>query len=88
MAARRIAWAVVACLFGIPGLATADCLARTGAARAVLVELYTSEGCNSCPPADRRLSQWKGQPELAGLLVPLAFHADLPESDFLSPLTD
>ena len=67
---------MLACLFGIPGLATADCLARSGAARAVLVELYTSEGCNSCPPADRRLSQWKGQPELAGRLVPLTFHVD------------
>jgi hypothetical protein len=67
---------MLGCLFGIPGLANADCQARTGAARAVLVELYTSEGCNSCPPADRRLSQWKGQPELAGRLVPLAFHVD------------
>jgi hypothetical protein len=76
MPARRLTWALLGCLSGTPGLATADCLAHSGAARAVLMELYTSEGCNSCPPADRRLSQWKGQPELAGLLVPLAFHVD------------
>lgn len=47
-----------------------------GAQRAVLLELYTSEGCDSCPPADRRLSQFKNQPETAGRLVPLAFHVD------------
>jgi hypothetical protein len=76
MPARRLTWALLGCLSGTPGLATADCLAHSGAARAVLMELYTSEGCNSCPPADRRLSQWKGQPELAGVLVPLAFHVD------------
>ena len=35
-----------------------------------VVELYTSEGCSSCPPADRWVSTLKGQPDL----VVLAFH--------------
>lgn len=37
-----------------------------------LVELYTSEGCSSCPPADRWLSTLKGRPDV----VALAFHVD------------
>ena len=59
-----------------PAVAAPACVARSGEHRAVLLELYTSEGCDSCPPADRRLSQWKDQPGLAGRLVPLAFHVD------------
>ena len=51
---------------------------RTGAARGglVLVELFTSQGCSSCPPADELLSRLAEDPELAGRVVPLAFHVD------------
>jgi hypothetical protein len=59
-----------------PAVAAPACVARSGEHRAVLLELYTSEGCDSCPPADRRLSQWKDQSGFAGRLVPLAFHVD------------
>ncbi|WP_296223353.1 DUF1223 domain-containing protein [Ralstonia sp. UBA689] len=38
-----------------------------------LVELYTSEGCNSCPPADRWLSRAPADPQR---WVPLALHVD------------
>jgi hypothetical protein len=59
-----------------PVAAAPACVAKSGEQRAILLELYTSEGCDSCPPADRRLSQWKTQAGLAGRLVPLAFHVD------------
>ena len=41
-----------------------------------LIELYTSEGCSSCPPADRWLSTLTDHPALWHQLVPIAFHVD------------
>ena len=41
-----------------------------------LVELYTSEGCSSCPPADRWLSKLRNSEQLWKGFVPLAFHVD------------
>ncbi len=44
--------------------------------RASLLELYTSEGCSSCPPAETWLSRLKGDPRLWTEFVPVAFHVD------------
>ncbi|MDX1801062.1 MAG: DUF1223 domain-containing protein [Marinobacter sp.] len=41
-----------------------------------VIELYTSEGCSSCPPAERWLSSLKEQPGLFSDFIPLAFHVD------------
>jgi hypothetical protein len=38
----------------------------------VVVELFTSEGCSSCPPADAFLGELAQRPDI----VPLAFHVD------------
>lgn len=48
----------------------------SGEQQTTLLELYTSEGCYSCPPADRWLTQLKKHPQLWQQLVPLAFHVD------------
>lgn len=53
-------------------LAHAECTAQSGATRVHLLELYTSEGCSSCPPADRWLSALPANEQV----VPLAFHVD------------
>src|SRR3989454_6981340 len=41
-----------------------------------VIELYTSEGCSSCPPAETWLSRLKESPGLWKNFVPLAFHVD------------
>lgn len=41
-----------------------------------VLELYTSEGCSSCPPADKWLSTLKNRSELFTKIIPLAFHVD------------
>ena len=53
-----------------------DCESRSAARRVALIELYTSEGCNSCPPADRWLSSLRARGFNAARVVPLAFHVD------------
>lgn len=60
---------------GFASAASAVCSAHSPAHRVALVELYSSEGCNSCPPADRWLSQWKDSGAAQGI-VPLALHVD------------
>ncbi len=68
--------ACLSCTVSAQVSAASACVASSGAQRAVLLELYTSEGCDSCPPADRRLSQFRSQADYAGRVVPLAFHVD------------
>src|SRR5438874_7635397 len=58
-----------------PPASGAQCAARSGERTAALVELYTSEGCSSCPPADRCFSSI-GRTFPPERVVPLALHVD------------
>lgn len=68
----------IAAAVGLPlalGAAAATplaCSVTANGAPPLVVELYTSEGCSSCPPVDRWLSTLKGRSDV----LPLAFHVD------------
>jgi hypothetical protein len=49
---------------------------ESGDTQSSLIELFTSEGCSSCPPAERWLSALKSSSDLWKKAVPVAFHVD------------
>jgi hypothetical protein len=65
---------LVATAFGLCSLAlgASGALAQSGSEPVVVVELYTSQGCSSCPPADDFLATLTRDPRI----LPLALHVD------------
>jgi hypothetical protein len=53
-----------------------QCSAKSAEKTTALVELYTSEGCDSCPPADRWLSALGPRGYAPDKVVPVALHVD------------
>jgi hypothetical protein len=49
---------------------------ESGSQQVALLELYTSEGCSSCPPAEAWLSRLRDDPGLWKTFVPVAYHVD------------
>ena len=49
---------------------------QSGRTATPFLELYSSEGCSSCPPAEKWLSRLKNDPKLWQDFVPVAFHVD------------
>jgi hypothetical protein len=57
-------------------LPAAPLLLDSGERQVTLLELYTSQGCSSCPPAERWLNKYTDDNDLWTELVPVAFHVD------------
>lgn len=58
------------------GAQGAEVVFESKPARTHLIELYTSQGCSSCLPAEQWMSGLKDQPRLWQDIVPVAFHVD------------
>jgi hypothetical protein len=62
--------------FGAPQVPGAEQRFNSGPNRVSLIELYTSEGCSSCPPAERWLGALREAPGLWRDFVPVAMHVN------------
>ena len=72
----RLLAGVMALAPATPGRAAPAVALTSGPEQVAVVELFTSEGCSSCPPAERRLAALRDEPRLWRDFVPLAFHVD------------
>ena len=72
---QRVLMAGVASICLLSSAVMAAKQIKSGEYKTAVVELYTSEGCSSCPPADTFLSKL-GQTNEADQIIPLAFHVD------------
>jgi hypothetical protein len=77
MALRRTVPLLAVLWSAMPAAIHAEqCALRSAAHRVTVLELYTSEGCSSCPPADRWLSSLPQRGVGPDAVVPLSFHVD------------
>ncbi len=65
---------LAAALLAAAPAGAAELRARSGPARARLIELYSSEGCSSCPPADAWVSSLRAEKGAGTSFVPVIFH--------------
>jgi hypothetical protein len=72
----EFALSFVAALLAAGPAGAGECRLDSPAHRVTVVELYTSEGCSSCPPADRWLSGLAAEGIGPAQAIPLAFHVD------------
>lgn len=75
----RCVFALMICSLGlctVPEASAAEFVFESSAERVQLVQLFTSEGCSSCPPAEEFLSALLEREDLWTRVVPVALHVD------------
>ena len=75
-ATSRAAITAVLVFPNAPAVAADKCLVTSGPQRTAVLELYTSEGCDSCPPADNWVRGLPARKLAPSRVIPLAFHVD------------
>lgn len=49
---------------------------QSGDQKVSILEVYSSQGCSSCPPAERWVNNWLTNEALFTAVIPLVFHVD------------
>jgi len=63
-------------VFVCPSLYAGELVFSSGSQQKLLMELYTSEGCSSCPPMELYINNLKSHEKLWKYYIPVAFHVD------------
>jgi hypothetical protein len=59
--------------YAIAVVCTSASLSNAGAEPRAVIELFTSQGCSSCPPADKLLAQFTADPSLIPISLPIDY---------------
>ena len=76
MASRILAMLLTAILLLCQSAFAQEIQFSSGDKQVALIELYTSQGCSSCPPADEWISELQNEQGLWSEFVPVAFHVN------------
>jgi hypothetical protein len=63
-------------LLTLQQLSLADLHVQTTTQQTTMIELFSSEGCSSCPPAEHWVNQYVNHPDLWKSFIPLVYHVD------------
>jgi len=63
-------------LFSVIAIAQPKLQLESGQNQVPILEIYSSQGCSSCPPAERWVNNWLTSDKLWKSVIPLVFHVD------------